>query len=266
VHFTSSDTQAGLPADYTFTTADQGTHTFTVTLKTAGNQNVTITDTAQSEIDGVAFSTVNPAAPDHFVVTTTAANPDVAGTPFDVSLTVKDAYNNTVTGYTGTVHFSSADPHPATLPADYTFLSSDNGQHAFPGGATLYTAGTQDVTATDTASNVSGTTNVTVAAGAATAFVVRAQASATSGTPFDVMILAVDAYGNTDTHYTGTIHFTTTDNDPGVMLPPDYMFQAGDMGTHTFPAGVTLITSGDQTITVTDLTGTITGSTIVTVM
>src|SRR5206468_3200047 len=35
VHFTSTDTQAALPADYTFTAADAGVHTFTVTLKTA---------------------------------------------------------------------------------------------------------------------------------------------------------------------------------------------------------------------------------------
>ena len=34
VNFTSTDTQAGLPADYTFTAADGGVHTFTVALKT----------------------------------------------------------------------------------------------------------------------------------------------------------------------------------------------------------------------------------------
>jgi hypothetical protein len=363
VHFSSSDPQAGLPADYTFTTADQGTHTFTVTLKTAGSQNITVADTAHSDIDGVAFSTVNPAAAstfqvaavstvtagnslsmtvtardpynnvatgytgtvhfsstdpqatlpadstlingtgmfsatlktagsqsitatdtvsssltgsaavsvtpaaaDHFAVTTSAANPDVAGTPFDATVTVQDAYNNTVPSYTGTVHFSSADPHPATLPADYTFQASDNGQHTFSGGATLYTAGTRDVTAADAANNLTGTTNVTVVAGSAVAFVLMAPATASSGTPFDVTILAVDHYGNTDTHYLGGIHFTATDSDPGVVLPPDYMFQPGDAGTVTFTGGVTLITQGPQTITVADLTSGITGSTIVTVL
>src|SRR5581483_6688312 len=40
VHFTSSDALAGLPADYTFTAADAGTHTFTVTLKRSGAQSV----------------------------------------------------------------------------------------------------------------------------------------------------------------------------------------------------------------------------------
>ena len=36
VHFTSSDGQAVLPANYTFTAADQGKHTFQVTFKTTG--------------------------------------------------------------------------------------------------------------------------------------------------------------------------------------------------------------------------------------
>ncbi|MFO0953221.1 MAG: hypothetical protein U0835_19110 [Isosphaeraceae bacterium] len=36
IHFSSSDVQAGLPADYTFTADDAGVHTFNVTLRTAG--------------------------------------------------------------------------------------------------------------------------------------------------------------------------------------------------------------------------------------
>ena len=48
VHFTSSDVQAVLPADYTFTgpAATRGSHTFSATLKTAGEQSITATDTA----------------------------------------------------------------------------------------------------------------------------------------------------------------------------------------------------------------------------
>lgn len=50
VHFTSPDTQATLPSDYTFTAADSGSHTFNVTLKTvAGNsptRDVTVKDNA----------------------------------------------------------------------------------------------------------------------------------------------------------------------------------------------------------------------------
>ena len=47
VHFTSTDSAATLPADYTFTGGDAGTHTFTltITLNTAGAQTITATDT-----------------------------------------------------------------------------------------------------------------------------------------------------------------------------------------------------------------------------
>ncbi len=79
-------------------------------------------------------------------------------------------------------------------------------------------------------------------------------------------VTAVDPYGNTDTNYQGTITFSTTDPDPGVVLPPDYTFQPSDAGMVTFPGGVTLITPGDQILTATDTAdSTITGSATVTV-
>jgi hypothetical protein len=52
VHFTSSDPSAVLPSDYTFTGADAGVHTFSVTLETAGTQSVTATDTAIATVNG----------------------------------------------------------------------------------------------------------------------------------------------------------------------------------------------------------------------
>jgi hypothetical protein len=192
-------------------------------------------------------------------------NSTVAGTPLDSAITVEDQFNNTVTGYTGTIHFSSADPYGATLPADYTFQPTDQGTATFPGGATLYTAGTWDVTATDTSSGITGSASVNVVAAPAVAFRVLAPASVASGTPFDVTLAAVDPYGNTDTHYQGTVTFATSDPDPGVVLPPDYTFQPSDAGMATFPGGVTLIPPGDQTLTVTDTVSGITGGATVTV-
>jgi hypothetical protein len=197
-----------------------------------------------------------------FVVTAPASV--TAGDVFDVFVSVLDLFGQPAVGYTGTISFSSAEPHGASLPPDYTFTLADAGSHTFVGLTSLYTAGTWDVTVTDAVNNVSGSANVNINAGAAVAFQVMAPASAVSGTPFDVTILAVDAFGNVDTHYAGTIHFSSSDSDPGVVLPSDYTFGAGDSGMHTFPAGVTLITSGDQTLTVTDLSSGITGGTVVT--
>jgi uncharacterized repeat protein (TIGR01451 family) len=93
---------------------------------------------------GSATVTVVAAAADHFAVATSAANPDLAGTPFSVTVTAQDPFGNTVAGFDGPVHFSSSDP-TATLPADYTFTAADNGVHTF-GGVTLGRAGGQSLT------------------------------------------------------------------------------------------------------------------------
>ena len=60
IHFTSSDTKATLPADYTFTAADKGVHTFSLALvlKTAGSQWVRATDKATASITGAQTVTV----------------------------------------------------------------------------------------------------------------------------------------------------------------------------------------------------------------
>ena len=50
VAFSSSDGHAGLPANYAFKGADAGVHIFSVTLKTAGSQSITATDTITSSI------------------------------------------------------------------------------------------------------------------------------------------------------------------------------------------------------------------------
>jgi hypothetical protein len=49
-----------------------------------------------------------------------------------------------------------------------------------------------------------------------------------------------------------------------VVLPPDTTFGLSDGAVVTSSAGVTLFTSGQQGVTVTDLNGGITGSTLVT--
>jgi hypothetical protein len=59
IHFTSRDPSAMLPGNYTFSKADGGSQTFTVTLNTAGTQTITATDTAHSSIKGKVTITVN---------------------------------------------------------------------------------------------------------------------------------------------------------------------------------------------------------------
>jgi len=51
IHFKSTDGRATLPADYTFTAADKGAHTFSgLILRRKGNQTITVTDTLNSTL------------------------------------------------------------------------------------------------------------------------------------------------------------------------------------------------------------------------
>jgi hypothetical protein len=112
----------------------------------------------------------------------------------------------------------------------------------------------------------SGGVNIGAYQASATAFLLDAPAVVTAGVPFDVTVTAVDPFGKVALGYTGTVTFSTSDPDPGVVLPADYTFAASDQGTHTFSGGFTLITPGDQTLTATDTTdNTIVGSATVTV-
>jgi hypothetical protein len=185
-----------------------------------------------------------------------------AGAAFNFTVTARDSSNNVATGYRGTIHFTSTDGQ-AILPGDYTFQDADNGTHTFS-GTTLYTTGTWDITATDPSAGIMGSGSVSVTPAPASQFRVVAPSTVVSTTPFDVTVLALDPYGNVDINYQGTIGFSTTDSDPGVLLPANYTFTTNDAGVHTFTAGATLVTPGDQTILVSD-TGGLTGSTTITV-
>jgi streptogramin lyase/uncharacterized protein YkwD len=86
----------------------------------------------------------------------------------------------------------------------------------------------------------------------AQSFQVVAPTNVVAGMPFGVTVSAVDAFGNTVTTYTGTIHFSTSDTSAGVMLPADYTFTAADKGVHTFN-GLVLGTAGSTSLTVSDV-------------
>jgi hypothetical protein len=109
----------------------------------------------------------------------------------------------------------------------------------------------------------SGGVNIGAYQASVSAFVPGAPDAVTAGTPFDVTVAVVDAFGQVAVGYTGTVTFSTTDPDPAVVLPADYLFTAADGGSHTFSAGLTLSAPGEQTLTVTDLSSGITGSTVV---
>ena len=180
----------------------------------------------------------------------TASTSATARTAFAFTVTALDATNNIATGYTGTVHFTSSDGAAGvTLPANSMLT---NGVGTF--SATLRTAGSQTITATDTmTASITGTSNtIAVSAASATHFAVSAPASATNGTAFNFTVTALDQFNNTATSYGGTVHFTSSDGS--ATLPANSTLTNG---TGTFSA--TLRTNGNQTITATDTTS-ITGT------
>jgi ELWxxDGT repeat protein len=250
VHFSSSDPQAVLPADYTFTAADQGVHTFSATLRTAGTQSIGVTDTVNGLLASVQTGiVVTPNVVTHFNVAL-FPSPQHAGVTGAFRIIARDAYNNTVPSYTGTVHFSTSDTAKgARLPANYTFTTADKGIRTFY--ATLFTAGTQSLTATDTVtSSIAGSqTGIVITPAALHQFRVYGFPNPTiAGAAHTVSVQAKDLYGNTVTGYTGIIAFTSSDSQ--AIIPSSYTFTAADAGTHTFSA--TLNTVGKQSLTVKD--------------
>ena len=154
VHFTSSDTLAVLPANFTFPASDDGTARFTVTLKTAGSQSITVADTANPAITGTLSGIlVNPAAASKFVLSGLSSGATV-GVAQSLTVTAEDPYGNVATGYAGTMAITSTDS-AATLPGSYTFSSTNAGVHTF--SLTFNSVGTQSVTATDSAHGITAT-------------------------------------------------------------------------------------------------------------
>ena len=117
--------------------------------------------------------------------------------------------------------------------------------------ATLVTAGTQNLTATDTTtSTITGTeSNITVQPSTAQLLTVSGfPTTATAGVAYNFTVTARDIYGNVATGYTGTVAFSSS--DPEALLPDNYTFTSSDAGKHTFSA--TLETAGIQWIAATD--------------
>ena len=69
--------------------------------------------------------------------------------PFGLTVTALDLSFAEVVDYTGTITFESSDPD-ATLPGDYTFSESDQGEVDFDLSFTLVNTGEQSITVSDT--------------------------------------------------------------------------------------------------------------------
>src|SRR5713101_8433545 len=246
VHFASTDAQAMLPANSPLT---NGTGSFSVTLKTATNQTITVTDTGT--LTGTSSGTAVSAGP-ATRVSVTLPSAATAGITLNFSVTVFDAYNNVATGYAGMLHFSSSDSQ-AVFPTNPGTLT--NGTGTFP--VTLMTIANTTVSATDTvaASLTASSSAIPVFNNAATHFVVATPSSATTRATFTVQVKALDGANNISTGYSGTVHFTSTDTQAVFPTNPGALTN----GSGAFSA--TLETAGSQTISASDtVTTSLTGT------
>jgi hypothetical protein len=159
VHFSGNDPAAVLPADYTYTPADAGNHTFSATLHGDNvDRSITITDVATPSITHTSTAFVeNPAIVNSLdLVIQQRQN---RGSPASFTVTARNIRRETMTNYSGTVHFTSTDP-AAVLPPDYTFTPADQGTHTF--SATFNTAGDRELTVSDATAGLTTTKSVRV--------------------------------------------------------------------------------------------------------
>lgn len=240
VHFTSTDVQAGLPSDYTFTVADAGTHTFVATLKTAGLQTVSVADFTNASINGVS-GTIN-VTPGIAVSLNVTGGQGFIGSVIAVQVAALDAYGNVATGDNAVVHLTSSDANSVTS-ADGALA---NGIGIFT--VTPMTLGSQTLTAVDTvATSIRGSELINVTPGWGARFVATPLSATAAGQSQTVTVTVYDSFGNVSTVYSGWVAITTS--DPKVPVSYVY-FSAADAGVKTI--SVTFYTSGAQALTISD--------------
>ncbi|RLJ06835.1 MAG: hypothetical protein DRP16_04555, partial [Candidatus Aenigmatarchaeota archaeon] len=134
----SSDT-----ATYTFDSADNGSATFSITDTKAETINISVSGDGKTDDDSEGDLVVSFGGIDHFVVSHDGSALINIAEP--VTITAKDAYENTITDYTGTITVDT-DGTPSTISwalqsgqgtftdggsgvdtCTYTYSSSDNG-------------------------------------------------------------------------------------------------------------------------------------------
>ena len=122
-------------------------------FNTVGTWTVFVTDVPDTYVPGSATVTVTSAGVQSFSVMTgnqlaiPPSDAETVGTADTLKVCALDINAATLTGYLGTIRFSSSDPL-ATLPAQYTYVAGDAGCHTF--SVTFGTTGHQTVVVNDT--------------------------------------------------------------------------------------------------------------------
>ncbi len=214
-----------------------------ITLYDAQTTTLSAKDNSISISGSSGSFAVTPGSAASFTVPTPATQ--TAGAPFSVTLTAKDGYGNTATGYSGNqaITFSGPEASPAgeapKYPATVSFTSGEGKTSSI----TLYDAGSTTLTAKDGASVSGSSGSFTVNGLSATSKFLLSTPSPSAGSPFTETIAATDTYGNTTTGFTGShsLSFSGPASGPNGK-PPSYPSSV------SFTSGV-----GSPTITLYDV-------------
>jgi uncharacterized protein (TIGR03437 family) len=175
------------------------------------------------------------------------------GNPVDFTVTAYNSQNEVVTDYPGTVTISSTNT-TATLPNVGT-LTSGTGTFRVSFNA----AGTFTVTARDSSTSaISGTSAVITVSDVTRLAMTTDVTNVDVGGTVTLTVTATKSDGTTNTGYTGTVHFTSSDGN--AKLPSDATLTSG-VGKFTIP----LNTPGGQIITATDTAAPLTTGTTATI-
>ena len=178
-----------------------GSVSTTYVPQTVGTYQFQVVYSGDSNYNGVTGSamsvTVNFASLDHFVFSSVGTQ--VAGTSFSITITAKDASNNTLTSYVGT---NTLNVSTGTISPSVTGVFSSG----IWGGSVTVTGADSGVTLFTTGSGMSGTSSIfTVNSGALNSFTFAAISSPqTAGSVFSITVTAKDVYGNNVTSYIGS--------------------------------------------------------------
>jgi len=208
-------------------------------FSTSPGQTITVTDSSNSSITGTS-NDINPVAAAPVGYSINAPSTATAGVPFTFDVQAVDQYGNLATNYNTPTHISTSDSQ-STNPAD-TALTLGTQTLSL----TFRSAGTQTLLVEDSSNpSLQAYVSIDVSPAPATTLSVSAPALIPPGQAFNVNVVAQDDFGNTDTNYAGTVHFTST--DAAASLPADTTLSNG---VGTFVA--TLQTLGNQTVSATE--------------
>lgn len=126
--------------------------TFATSALAAGSHTITATYSGDSSHAASTSAALMQVVSSVTPVVSGFPSPDHVTASHTFTVTITNGAGTTITGYIGTIIFSSSDPQ-ATLPRAYTFQGSDNGTHTF--AASLNSGGTYSITAC--AANACGT-------------------------------------------------------------------------------------------------------------